>query len=78
MQFPMTRRELGGLMIGAPLAAAPGAASAAPASEALDDTMRRAMETNSASRASSPLPPIATAFSITARSASPTSRPSVR
>lgn len=46
MQFPLTRRELGGLMIGAPLAAASGGASAAPASAALDDTLRRAMDSN--------------------------------
>jgi len=45
MQFPMTRRDLGGLMIGAPLAAA-SAASAAPATETLNDTMRRSMESN--------------------------------
>jgi len=42
----LTRRELGGLMIGAPLAAVSSGASAAPASDALDDTMRRAMDSN--------------------------------
>jgi len=46
MQFQMTRREVGGLMIGAPLASASGAASAAPASVTLDDAMRGGMEAN--------------------------------
>src|SRR5690242_20226500 len=43
MQSQMTRRELGGLMIGAPLAAASGAAAAAPATTSLDDTMHSAL-----------------------------------
>jgi len=44
MQSPLTRRDLAGLMIGAPLAAASGAASAAPAQ--LDDTLRRSFESS--------------------------------
>ena len=43
MEYQLTRREVGGLMIGAPLAAASGAASAAPAAS-LDDMLRRAPE----------------------------------
>jgi len=43
MHIPMTRRELGGLVIGAPLAAASASASAAPATTSLDDTMRSAL-----------------------------------
>src|SRR5262245_51089108 len=43
MQSRLTRRELAGLMIGAPLAAASGAA-AAPASVQFHDTLRRAFD----------------------------------
>jgi len=46
MQVSMTRRELGSLALGAPLAAASGAASAAPAAETLNDALRRSMESN--------------------------------
>ena len=44
MPSQVTRRDLAALMIGAPLAAASGAASAAPASTQLDDMLRRAPE----------------------------------
>src|SRR5215213_10925166 len=42
MDYPVTRRELGGLVIGANLAAA--SASAAPASGSISATLRRALE----------------------------------
>src|SRR6185503_7710267 len=44
MPSQVTRRDLAALMIGAPLAAASGAAAAAPASVQLDDMLRRAPE----------------------------------
>ena len=46
MQFPMTRRELGGLVIGAPLAAASSGTLAAPASSTVDDALRQSMASN--------------------------------
>jgi methyl acetate hydrolase len=44
MHFHMTRRELGGLVIGANLAAASRIASAAPASVSIDAALRRAFD----------------------------------
>jgi methyl acetate hydrolase len=44
MHFHMTRRELGGLVIGANLAAASRSASAAPASDSISTTLRHALE----------------------------------
>src|SRR5262245_23999129 len=45
MHDGLTRRDLGALMIGAPLAAVSSAA-AAPASAQLDDTLRRALSSS--------------------------------
>lgn len=46
MHDGLTRRELGGLMIGAPLAAASSDAFAAPASSTVDDALRQSMTSN--------------------------------
>jgi methyl acetate hydrolase len=46
MHDGLTRRELGGLMIGAPFAAASSSALAAPASQSVDDAVRQSMASN--------------------------------
>ncbi len=46
MEHRLTRRELGGLALGAPLAAASSGALAAPASNTVDDALRQSMASN--------------------------------